>query len=659
MHEGIQQKILSLFPSTTHPLTLASDPDRLLAGEAVILELMQRGFKIIQEKDPILLRHRIEELRPFTMHHSVVVITTGLLEDLPFDLYQPAYHINLSLHQYFRQLSYPVLQTLSPEQVEKLSNCLLPVEVLSRQRTIDFLLLEVFDADPVILSQLHSLVVWLNDYHQSQSFIPDLLRISLVERLKHFPVYRDWDIDSFIREGQVFSDFIQQQWKYSLDQMSGRQIQEVGQGYQLVFAHNPQLQDLVPALVRHGTIKPLEIPDKSSLPQWTHPGVTLTDSRLQRFAFLLEDLEIRLTKLKSDPQTQSGWNVWNSLAKDWAELCNYFYQTNFQVTNLQKEKYRLLARNIDILFFGWMKNNYTPLGAQRLPKPHHVYHVPHFLAYLHSLNQLERVVLIILDGFSLSDWQEAKPVWAKRNSNWEIKTETLLAQVPTITSISRYALISGLRPVDFANDLEHCAPEGRAWELFWSREGIAGTACKLLTLNFDRGIDQLPELQDPLVRFWCLIEDTPDKLAHNATLGTADQQSSLRLWLDPAQDNNSIPLEKMVNSFLDRGYSVFITSDHGHVEATGFGQPSEGLLAQTRGKRARIYMDRLAAQRVQNAFADTILWEEDDILPDKMVALMPLNREAFAFSGEVVVTHGGITIDEAIVPFVQITKANS
>jgi hypothetical protein len=153
-----------------------------------------------------------------------------------------------------------------------------------------------------------------------------------------------------------------------------------------------------------------------------------------------------------------------------------------------------------------------------------------------------------------------------------------------------------------------------------------------------------------------LIEDTPDKLAHHATLGAADQQSSLRLWLDPAHDQNSIPLEKLIDSYLDRGYSVFITSDHGHVEATGFGQPSEGLLAQTRGKRARIYMDRLAALRVQNAFADTILWDKDGLLPDQMAALMPAGRDAFAPSGEVVVTHGGISIDEAMVPSFKFRK---
>ena len=360
----------------------------------------------------------------------------------------------------------------------------------------------------------------------------------------------------------------------------------------------------------------------------------------------------------SAPTVQAGWAAWNAFARDWAELCSLQVQTDLEVNEAHRKKFRKLVREVDKNFSAWLRNNYAPLGTQRLPRPHHVHHIPYYLAYLRNLGQIERVVLLILDGLSLTDWQVIKSVWTKRHDQWELKTESLLAQIPTLTSISRYALISGLRPADFANDLDHCAPEERAWELFWSREGIAGTACRLSSLSFDRGIDQLPELQDPRVNFWCLIEDTPDKLAHHATLGAADQQSSLRLWLDPAQDQNSIQLENLIDSYLDRDYSVFIASDHGHVEATGFGQPSEGLLAQERGKRARIYLDRLAALRVQNAFADTILWDKDGLLPDQMAALMPAGRDAFAPSGEVVVTHGGISIDEAIVPLIQISKAS-
>lgn len=649
------QRILSLFPSHTHSLILVSDPDRLLAGEALIAELTRRGFLLIQEDDPVLLRHRMEEARPFTLDHPIILTTTGALEDLPYDLYQCAHRIKLSLHQYFPNLAYPVLQTLHPDHIEKLETRPQPVQPLSRQKSIEFLLREIFNADLFAMRQPHALIAWLNDYHHQFSFLPDLLRNSLVDRLKGYSDYQKWNIDLLIRDAQAFQSFVQQEWQKSIEQsISGRQVKETQTGYLIPFEHDPQLQDLVPGLVRRGTIQPLKIKKQTGLPTWAHPGVAFVDVRLQRLSTLLEDADQQICIIKSD--TQVGWNVWKELALIWAELCSMILQTDLAADREQKEAYRNILRDIDPLFTTWLRQNYTALGAQRLPTPHHVHHIPHYLAYLRNLGRLDKVVLLVLDCLSLMDWQVVSAVWSQRHEDWKIRTDLVLSQIPTITSISRYALISGMRPADFANDMDQHVSEARAWELFWSRDSVAEAACKLLPLYYDRRIDQLPELQDPRVKFWCLIDDTLDKLAHNATLGAADQQSSLRLWLDPAHEQNSIQLENLIDWYLNHDYSVFIASDHGHVEATGYGQPSEGLLAQTRGKRARIYSDRLAALRVQDAFADTILWDNDGLLPEQMSALMPAKREAFAPAGEVVVTHGGISMDEVIVPFIQITK---
>jgi len=646
--------LLRYFPSHIHPLTLVSDPDHLLAGEALMAELTRRGFQIIQEADPVLLRRRVEEARPFTTGHPIIITTIGALEDLPYDLYQVAYRINLSLHQFFPNLAYPVLQMLSPDQIESLESRPQPVQPLSRQKTINYLLQEVFNADPGSLSQPYALIAWLNDYHRLQSPLPELLRASLVERLKEFPEYREWNIDLLIRDAQAFQGFIQNQWQLSIDQfLSSKQVKEVPEGYVIPFSRDPKLQDLVPSLVRQGTLQPVKINNQNELPKWAHPGVTVIDVQLQRLKMLLENIENQLTALKVE---QKSWKSWQNFAQDWAETCNLMAQAGLVIQPQQKTAFQHSISNVDAIFTQWLLKNYAALGVQRLPAPHHVHHVPHYLAYLYNLGNLRKAVLFVMDCLSLTDWQVISSAWTKRHADWRMNTETLLAQIPTITAISRYALISGFRPADFPGGINPGIPEARAWELFWSRQGFSEDTCKLLPLFYDRQIDQQPELQDPRVNFWCLIDDTLDKLAHNATLGAADQQSSLRLWLDPAHQQNSIPLENLLDWYLNHDYSVFIASDHGHVEATGYGQPSEGLLAQTRGKRARIYSDRLAALRVQDAFTDTVLWDNDGLLPEQMLALMPAKREAFAPAGEVVVTHGGISIDEAIVPFIQITK---
>ena len=648
-------ELLRYFPAHTHPLTLLSDPDHLLAGEGLMAELTRRGFQVIQEDDPVLLRHRVEQARPFTVEHPVIITTSGVVEDLPYDLYQCAYRISLSLHQFFPHLAYPVLQTLQPDHIEKLETCQPPHQPLSRQKTIDYLLREIFHADPSAMRQPHALIAWLNQYHHQPSPLPDLLRASLTEQLKRHAGYQAWDIDLLLRDAHAFQSFIQQEWQKSVDQsLSGQRVKEKQGGYFIPFEQDPQLQDLVPGLIRRGTLQPLRLEQPVSLPTWARPGVTFVDARLQRLSTLLEDAHQQISAIQSG--TSSGWNAWRDLAQTWAELGSLRFCADLAVPSALKEAYQALARDIEARFTVWLRSQYPALGAQRLPIPHHVHHIPHYLAYLRENGKLNQVVMLVLDGLSLMDWQAVSAVWAQRHVDWEIKTEVVLSQIPTITSISRYALISGLRPADFAGDMDQRVSEARAWELFWSREGVTESACKLLPLYYDRQINQLPELQDPRVHFWCLIDDTPDRLAHHATLGAVDQQSSLRLWLDPIHSPNSQPLEALLDGYLDQGFSVFITSDHGHVEACGVGQPSEGLVAQTRGKRARIYQDRRAAQNIQDAFAGALLWDDDGLLPNEMIALMPARHDAFAPVGDVVVTHGGVSMDEVMVPFIQIIK---
>jgi hypothetical protein len=151
-----------------------------------------------------------------------------------------------------------------------------------------------------------------------------------------------------------------------------------------------------------------------------------------------------------------------------------------------------------------------------------------------------------------------------------------------------------------------------------------------------------------------LIENRIDDMVHDATLGGATFYAALNVWLEGYSER----LEAVIARLLARGFAVYLTSDHGHVEARGFGRPSEGLTVDTRGRRARIYSDRHAVDNVQREFEETIRWHGQGLLPDDVWALMPQGRQAFALEGEIVVTHGGPTLDEVVVPLVAITREN-
>lgn len=213
--------------------------------------------------------------------------------------------------------------------------------------------------------------------------------------------------------------------------------------------------------------------------------------------------------------------------------------------------------------------------------------------------------------------------------------------------------MSGQRPADFSATLENNRAEARQWASFWGMEGLSAEACPYRVLGPSWDLPtEMAAVERLIVRSVCLVYGGVDDLAHGSTLGAAGVQAALQPWV--AQQ--SPRLEAMVEALLVMGFTVYVTSDHGHVEAHGIGQLSEGVLVQTRSKRARIYDRHVRAVAVQQSFPNTVIWGDDGLLPEGQWALMPSDRSAFATFGELVVTHGGLTIEEMVVPLVTIRK---
>ena len=646
-------RILAHFPPHTHPLTLASDPDELLSGESLLVELAARGFRILKENDPVMLRYQVEAARPFTPENPLLVITPGALNELPYDLWQQAHHVRLDLHQFFPTLSYPVLKTLNPEQLERLAarhpHPERSAERQGRLATLDALLRTVFEFDPQTSAQPHHLIAWLIRLHDQLGPLPEPFVERVADRLRQQPQYRDWDFPALLRDREAVSAFVQTEWQGFLRAPAQEAVRET----RLPFHEDEGLQNLLPSLVRKGLLVPESAERADLIPDWARVAVAdKEDGSRERLVFLLAPL----AELFDGFSTPTRWPDWQEAAGLWAEINALRHEPGLAAEERFTDQIAALAQKLDRAFAAWLKDHYAPLGTQRLPVPRHVFHLPHYLAYLREQQQARRVALLVLDGMSLCDWMVVRSAWAVHHHEWHFTENTVLAQIPTITSISRRSLISGLRPADFAADLDHMPAEKDLWSGFWLRAGLPREAVFYSTISLDRQAYP-PEVEGSRLTALCLVDDTLDQLVHHSVLGTAGQQAALRLWLERGRAGNSEPLERLISLLLARGFLVFITSDHGHVEAVGMGAPSEGILAQTRGRRARLYQERLTAQRTLDLFPDSILWNNDGLLPDTLSALMPAGRSAFTTKGETVVTHGGISLDELVVPFIQISKS--
>src|SRR6476646_2355744 len=92
--EAMLNRVLGYFPTHTHPLTLAYDPDSVLSDDNVRSALEERGFRLISESNPVKLRYQVQHAQPFTAEKPVVVVTAEPLNTLPYDLWQQGLHVS-------------------------------------------------------------------------------------------------------------------------------------------------------------------------------------------------------------------------------------------------------------------------------------------------------------------------------------------------------------------------------------------------------------------------------------------------------------------------------------------------------------------------------------------------------------------------------------
>ena len=137
---------------------------------------------------------------------------------------------------------------------------------------------------------------------------------------------------------------------------------------------------------------------------------------------------------------------------------------------------------------------------------------------------------------------------------------------------------------------------------------------------------------------------------HGMTLGTAGMHNQVRQWAEEGF------MAGLLDALLNDGFAVFLTSDHGNVEAEGCGRPAEGAIADVRGERARVYPDAALRSRVKERFPDAVEWPGPG-LPEDCLALLAPGRTAFVREGERIVGHGGVSLEEVVVPMVEIGRA--
>ncbi len=351
------------------------------------------------------------------------------------------------------------------------------------------------------------------------------------------------------------------------------------------------------------------------------------------------------------PGPEAKHQEWLAFAYPWAELNALWREGDspgqpglvHQMTGLQTI--------VDQAFLSWVEKRYGGLHNQPATPPAMLHHIPRFLARLLEDSSCKRVAVVVLDGLGLDQWIVVREVLKQQGPTLLFEENAVFAWLPTITSVSRQSIFAGKPPVYFPASISNNNKESALWGQFWLDRGLSQAE-----VRYAKGLGEIEDLRlidemlsSPKVRVVGLVVDKIDKIMHGMELGTAGMNNQSRQW---AQQGF---VTKLLDMLLDHGFDVFFTSDHGNIEAAGCGRPLEGAVADLRGERARVYPDEALRAQVKKHFPAAIEWPSIGLPADFLPLLAP-GRSAFVNAGESIVAHGGISIEELVVPLIRIGR---
>ncbi|NSW90673.1 MAG: BREX-3 system phosphatase PglZ [Firmicutes bacterium] len=345
-----------------------------------------------------------------------------------------------------------------------------------------------------------------------------------------------------------------------------------------------------------------------------------------------EFVDLLSTKIKKQIRRESlNYKDWLDVAKNWGKI-RMLVDGGYAVRDIHE-----LSQEINKAFKLWMFQHYHQLSASpNVDGPVIVHKINDYMR-----TRSQKIALILIDGMSVENWLTI--LAHVGDFDYNIEDGCCFAFVPSVTAISRQSVFSGKLPVSHSDPFS-LKNEEKQWVEYWTENGY-----KANEIYFGKGM----EVDIPYyIKIAGIVINFIDDLMHGQIQGQKGMYRDIASW---ARDGE---FKRFVGGLIKRGFDVYVASDHGNVEAHGQGKPkNEGLLTEMTSLRARIYHDFAVTDKVEENFK---AFKYPGIyLPKDFQYIVCEENTAFGTKGKSYVCHGGMSIEEVIVPFIRIKDVTS
>jgi hypothetical protein len=664
------ERILSHFTADLTRLWVACDPDDVLLDEKLLTELRSRGFELMLYEDPFAFRAEYEERyraawdrgEQGPAQYLVLHVRSADVNELPWDIVHHGRVVRLSLAELFPRLAYGVVQQVEPEHLAGLFHAH-QTELQSARgenESKDFILEHVYQLAPRSIRTPVDFWRELLRMHFANRSLPPMFAQHAAGIIQGKGLFTDQPVAIWLASKSVLLRAVQDAWYRYLAKLglAGTRAGEApapdyNAKIEIPFDHS-DVQVVVDSMFLNGSLHPLAVHSvPTGMPSWIKAGIVQDPAALQ--TLVLKGIDGLIDTL---PTATSSHKDWSEFAKRYGEIMSRTHAlasaegNEYIAVNKQQISDRIkdLQTKSDERLQAWIAaKHYSDLILQPVIKgPVMVHHVPRFLRHRRSIGEA-KVALLVFDGLAIDQWVQIRERLIATTKRFAFDEGTTFAWLPTVTSVSRQALFSGLKPREFEDSIERTDKEESLWKTFWQNEGVNPN--EVMYRRALRQVDQLDVLDADLTHrrpkvLGLVIDEVDDRLHKERS------KKDVAMWIGNWLTTGFV--DRLFSLLLDKGYHIYLTADHGNVESTGVGRPNQGVIAETRGERVRVYRSEPLLAESAAAYPATVRLDIAG-LPANFMPLFAGGRTAFVPEGEQVVVHGGVSIEELIVPFVKIS----
>lgn len=488
--------------------------------------------------------------------------------------------------------------------------------------------------------------------HYGRSILPPVLHKELIKGLGGCNGLNEWPVSQILNSANFLWGFLQERWRIFIENTRGGRDLASGEVEPLNYPgpadipfEHPDIRVYIDNLFQEGLLTPIAWSWDDALPEnWIKVGLSGNQQENLRLRY-----DTLAQRLKDDMPTEtSSLREWSSFSFAYHQLLNLFWQLDSDGRKAVGDQRNQISETTNRIFDQWRRSQYGRLFNASPFEPSMVHHVPHFISTQLGKLANSKWAMIVVDGMSVGQWSILKGELGASSKRMSVEG-CICACIPSITPVSRQSLHCGRLPWFFPDTLHRTDRDRFHWKSFWEARGIDSRL--VYHCNYageDRELAELESLLDQEPKMLAMTVMKIDKIMHGMQLGAEGMWNQCQLWAKQGWLANAVSL------LLSRGFNIVITSDHGNVEGTGVGSFSEGSLTETSGQRCRVYNKEAFAQSFAHQHAEFSELICSQLLPPEYQIVAARYGRAFVQKGQRIVSHGGCSLEEVLVPFIRI-----